>query len=135
MGGLILEERTTSRSTLLAHLAQLSSVAIFSCGFMVQQALVIDFAPTTVLLWQFLGASLIMWGICFVRHQLPPLNRRFGKTLLWGFMAPGAVLALSIHGGARTDGVSLALMWGLLPLIASALGYLILRENAHWSLA
>lgn len=94
-----------------------------------------DFAPTTVLLWQFLGAALIMWIICFARHQLPPLNLRFGKTLLWGFMAPGVVLILSIHGGARTDGVSLALMWGLLPLIVSALGYLMLRENAHWSLA
>ncbi len=102
---------------------------------MLQQTLVVDFAPTTVLLWQFFGATLIMWAICLARHQLPTLNRRFGKTLLWGIMAPGAVLALSIHGGARTDGVSLALMWGLLPLIASALGYLILRENAHWSLA
>lgn len=102
---------------------------------MVQQALAMDFAPTTVLLWQFLGAALIMWIICFARHQLPPLNLRFGKTLLWGFMAPGVVLILSIHGGARTDGVSLALMWGLLPLIVSALGYLMLRENAHWSLA
>lgn len=130
-----MEERTTKKSILLAHLAQLSSVAIFSCGFMVQQALAKEFAPTTVLLWQFLGAAIIMWIICFARHQLPPLNRRFGKTLLWGFMAPGVVLIFSIHGGARTDGVSLALMWGLLPLIASALGYLILRENAHWSLA
>jgi drug/metabolite transporter (DMT)-like permease len=135
LGGLILEERTTRRSILLAHLAQLSSVAVFSCGFMVQQALAIDTPPTTVLLWQFLGAAVIMWAICVASNQVPPLNRRLGKTLLWGLMAPGAVLALSINGGARTDGVSLALMWGLLPLMASALGYLILRENAHWSLA
>lgn len=130
-----MEERTTRRSILLAHLAQLSSVAVFSCGFMVQQALAIDTPPTTVLLWQFLGAAVIMWAICVASNQVPPLNRRLGKTLLWGLMAPGAVLALSINGGARTDGVSLALMWGLLPLMASALGYLILRENAHWSLA
>ncbi len=102
---------------------------------MVQQALAIDTPPTTVLLWQFLGATVIMWAICVARNQVPPLNRRLGKNLLWGLMAPGAVLALSINGGARTDGVSLALMWGLLPLMASALGYLILRENAHWSLA
>lgn len=102
---------------------------------MVQQALVKDFAATTVLLWQFLGAAVIMWLVCFARQQLPELNLRFGRTLLWGFMAPGMVLILSIHGGARTDGVSLALMWGLLPLIVATLGYLILRENAHWSLA
>lgn len=76
-----------------------------------------------------------MWIVCFARQQLPPFNQRFVKTLLWGFMAPGLVMILSIYGGARTGGVSLALMWGLLPLLASALGFLILRENAHWTLA
>lgn len=124
-----------SPQILLGHLAQLTSVTVFSCGFMVQKVLVTQYAPPTILLWQFLGAGLIMWGICAVRRSYPVPGKRLVFNLLWGAMAPGMVLILNIYGGARTDGVSLALMWGLLPLIVPVLGFLILKELPHWTLA
>ena len=108
----------TNRSILLAHLAQLVSVIIISVGFMVQKSLVREFAAPTILLWQFLGASLVMWLICLVRHYHRTVSRRFAFILLWGGMAPGLVMIFTIYGGARTDGVSLAVMWGLLPLLS-----------------
>tara|TARA_R110002124_G_scaffold131134_3_gene293208 strand:+ start:1087 stop:1998 length:912 start_codon:yes stop_codon:yes gene_type:complete len=125
----------TNRSILLAHLAQLVSVIIISVGFMVQKSLVREFAAPTILLWQFLGASLVMWLICLVRHYHRTVSRRFAFILLWGGMAPGLVMIFTIYGGARTDGVSLAVMWGLLPLLVPVLGFLLLNEKAHWSLA
>lgn len=125
---------TTSTRILLGHLAQLGSVVVFSCGFMVQKVLVTQYAAPTILLWQFLGAGLLMWIICAVRRILPVPGKRLVFTLLWGAMAPGLVMILNIFGGAKTDGVSLALMWGLLPLIVPVLGFVILKERPHWTL-
>lgn len=119
---------------MLGHLAQLGSVVVFSCGFMVQKLLVAEYAAPTVLLWQFLGAGLVMWAICAVRRILPVFGKRLVLTLLWGAMAPGLVMILNIFGGAKTDGVSLALVWGLLPLIVPVLGLLFLNERPHWTL-
>lgn len=119
---------------LLGHLAQLGSVTVFSCGFMVQKLLVTQYAAPTVLLWQFLGAALLMWIICAARRMLPAPGKRLVFNLLWGAMAPGFVMILNILGGAKTDGVSLALMWGLLPIIAPLLGFVFLKEYPHWTL-
>lgn len=119
---------------LLGHLAQLGSVVVFSCGFMVQKLLVTKYAAPTVLLWQFSGAGLLMWAICAVRRILPVFGKRLVMTLLWGAMAPGLVMILNIFGGAKTDGVSLALVWGLLPLIVPVFGLLFLNERPHWTL-
>ncbi|MFK8035634.1 MAG: DMT family transporter [Hyphomicrobiales bacterium] len=119
---------------LMGHLAQLGSVVIFSCGFMVQKSLLTDYSASKILLWQFLGACVVMWVICAFRQILPAFGKRFFLTILWGAMAPGLVMILNIYGGAKTDGVSLALMWGLLPLIVPVLGFLLLKERPHWTL-
>ncbi|MEP0522029.1 MAG: DMT family transporter [Hyphomicrobiales bacterium] len=124
----------TKPKRLLGHLAQLGSVVVFSCGFMVQKLLVTQYAAPTILFWQFLGAALVMWAICAVRRMLPMVGRRLLLTLVWGAMAPGLVMILNIVGGAKTDGVSLALMWGLLPLIAPLFGFFFLKEYPHWTL-
>lgn len=124
----------TARTIVFAHFAQLGSVIIMSVGFMVQKSLVREFAAPTILLWQFLGACAVMWLICIARHYYRPVSRRFGLVLLWGGMAPGLVMIFSIYGGARTDAVSLAVMWGLLPLLVPLLGLLMLSERAHWTL-
>lgn len=129
-----LDARTASTRKLLGHLAQLGSVAVFSCGFMVQKLLVTEYAAPTILLWQFLGAALFMWGVCAVQRIIPVLGKRVLLTLLWGAMAPGLVMILNIFGGAKTDGISLALMWGLLPLIVPLLGFLLIKERPHWTL-
>lgn len=128
------EVETEVPKKLLGHLAQLGSVVVFSCGFMVQKLLVTEYAPPTILLWQFLGAAVLMWLICAMRRILPTVGKRLLLTLLWGVMAPGVVMILNIFGGAKTDGVSLALMWGLLPLIVPLLGFILLKERPHWTL-
>lgn len=120
------------------HLAQFGSVVIMSSGFMVQKRLVMESHPLNVVFWQFVLASVLMWLlVLLLRPRLGPIrpvDSSFWKILAWGVMAPGGVMVFAILGAARTDGISLALLWGALPLIVPLLGVWLLKEHPHWSL-
>lgn len=120
-------------STTTGHLAQLVSITVWTVGLVVQKALTPGANAASILLLQFALAGALMWAGLAVLGRLPRPGRGMLLPLAWGVFAPGLVLTLSIAGAARTDGVSLALMWGLLPLLVPVLARLLLGEPLHWS--
>ena len=116
------------------HLAQITSVAAFGIGVMVQKDLATRYPPADILMLQFAASAGLMWIICWIMGYLPKRLSEAVPGFLWGFMAPGMVFLFSSHGAARTDGVSVALIWGLLPLVGPITGRLLLGERFHWSL-
>ena len=113
--------------------AALLSVLIWQAGLIVQKALAAGTNAGSLMLVQVGCAAVLMWAVLIVRRSLPPPGRRTVLNLAWGMMAPGLVFALGIAGAARTDGVSMALIWGILPLLGPFLARLILGEPLHWT--
>ncbi len=116
------------------HLAQIASVAAFSIGIMVQKDLTTRYPPADILMLQFAASAMLMWIICAVLGYLPKRLSEVVPGFLWGILAPGIVFLLSSTGASRTDGVSVALIWGIMPLIGPILARLLLGERFHWSL-
>jgi probable blue pigment (indigoidine) exporter len=119
--------------TIAGHLAQLVSISVWSVGLVVQKSLTPAAGPGGILAVQFLAAAGLLWAGLALRRALPPLAPASLLPVAWGMFAPGLVLILSIAGAARTDGVSLMLMWGLVPLLVPLLARLMLGEPLHWS--
>ena len=116
------------------HLAQIASVMAFSVGVMVQKDLATRYPPADILMLQFAASAMLMWIICAVLGYLPQRLSEAVPGFLWGFMSPGMVFLFSGYGASRTDGVSVALIWGILPLMGPIFGRLLLGERFHWSL-
>ena len=116
------------------HLAQIASVSSFSTGIMVQKALTERYPAADVVAQQFLAAALLMWAICWFLGYLPKRLPQALPGILWGCLTPGLVFLFASAGAERTDGVSVALIWGVLPLMGPFLGLLLLGERFHWSL-
>lgn len=118
----------------LGHLAQLASITVFTTGLIVQKRLVADHGFADVVAAQFVLAALVMWtGLLAAGVRRAAIGNPLGP-LAWGVMAPGLVLLFSAAGSRLTDGVSLSVVWGTLPLIVPLLGLAILKERFHWSL-
>lgn len=100
---------------------------------MVQKWLSPEASVGTILSMQFGAACIAMWcGLaCFGR--LPVYSIRNVLNVAWGLLAPGLALVLVAQGAARTDGVSVALISGILPVLGPILARLLLREPLHWS--
>lgn len=113
--------------------ASLLSVAVWQAGLIVQKLLAPGTNAGSLMLVQIGCAAVLMWAVLLARGRLPPLRLHTGLNVAWGMLAPGLVLGLSIAGGARTDGVSVALIWGFLPLLGPFLARLILGEPLHWT--
>jgi len=116
------------------HLAQITAVTVLSIGIIVQKHLAIRFPPADIVFVQFAVSAVIMWAACWVLGLLPKRMSEVVPGILWGFLMPGSVFLFTSAGAARTDGVSTALIWGLLPLLGPILARLILGERIHWSL-
>ena len=116
------------------HLAQIASVTAFSIGIMVQKGLTARYPAADVVALQFVLAALLMWVVCAQLGYLPKRLSQVLPGMAWGCLTPGLVFLFASAGAARTDGVSVALIWGLLPLIGPFLGRLLLGERFHWSL-
>jgi drug/metabolite transporter (DMT)-like permease len=113
--------------------AALLSVVVWQAGLILQKGLAPETNAGSLMLVQVGCAAVLMWAVLFARGQLPPLRLHTGLNVAWGVMAPGLVFGLGIAGAARTDGVSIALIWGFLPLLGPILARVILGEHLHWT--
>lgn len=113
--------------------ASLLSVVVWQTGLIIQKVLAPQTNAGSLMLVQVGFAAMLMWTVLLARGRLPPLRRHTGLNVAWGMMAPGLVFGLGIAGAARTDGVSIALIWGFLPLLGPFLARLILGEPLHWT--
>lgn len=119
----------------LGILAQFLSLVAWQSGLIVQKLLVTQSSVASIMLLQLGLACLVLWlGLAIFGRRLPPLNLRTATNLGWGLMAPGLVFALGIAGAVRTDGVSIALIWGLFPLVGPIIARLLIGEPSHWSI-
>ena len=129
---------TTSRPSgggeLTGHVAEIISVAAFAIGVMVQKDLAREFPAADVVALQFTLALGPMWLICVFLGVQPRRWSQVVPGLLWGCLTPGLVFLFASAGAARTDGVSVALIWSITPLIVPVLGRLFLSERFHWTL-
>jgi len=124
----------TFSGELTGHLAQIASVTGFSVGVQVQKDLVARYPPADILMLQFAASAAVMWIACAVLGILPKRLRDAVPGFFWGFLSPGFVFLFSSMGAERTDGVSVALIWGALPVIGPVAGRVLLGERFHWSL-
>src|SRR5690606_31785940 len=113
--------------------AALLSVVVWQAGLILQKDLAPETNAGSLMLVQIGCAAALMWTVLLLRRRLPPLRAHTGLNLAWGMVAPGLVFGLGIAGAARTDGVSMALIWGFLPLLGPLLARIILREPLHWT--
>ncbi|OJU35449.1 MAG: hypothetical protein BGN94_12665 [Rhizobiales bacterium 68-8] len=113
--------------------ASLLSVVVWQAGLIVQKVLAPQTNAGSLMLIQVGFAAVLMWAVLFMRGRLPPLRLHTGLNVAWGMMAPGLVFGLGIAGAARTDGISIALIWGFLPLLGPFLARLIPGEPLHWT--
>lgn len=125
--------RLTGRE-ITGHIAQVISTAGFAIGIMVQKDLTRYASATDIVALQ-LGLSLpLMWLACACLGQLPRRASEMIPGLLWGCLTPGLVFLFASSGATLTDGISIALIWGIAPLIVPFLGRLTLGERFHWTL-
>lgn len=113
--------------------ASLLTVLVWQSGLVVQKGLTTQTNAGSLMVVQIGCACVVMWAVLLARSGPPPCQRQTGLNLLWGMMAPGLVLGFGIAGAARTDAISMALLWGLFPLLGPLLARLILREPLHWT--
>lgn len=113
--------------------ACLTSVVIWQAGLIVQKAMVEGTNAPSLMLVQIGSATALMWTMLLAGGKLPPLGRGTVLNVAWGMLAPGVAVSLGIAGAARTDGVSIALIWGLFPLLGPFLSRIVLGESLHWT--
>lgn len=115
------------------HMAQILSISVWSTGLIVQKSLTDVANPASILMFQFTGAAVILWAGLALGGSLPRADRRALVSFLWGTMAPAMVLIFGLFGAERTDGVSVSLIWGLVPLLGPVLARLALKEPLPWT--
>ena len=113
--------------------ACLASVVIWQAGLILQKTMVEGTNAASLMLVQIGCATMIMWAALLCSGRRPALSRGTALNVTWGMLAPGAAIALGIAGAARIDGVSIALIWGLFPLLGPFLSRLVLGEPLHWT--
>ena len=116
------------------HLAQITAVTVLAIGIIVQKHLALRYPPADIVFIQFAVSAVIMWAACWALGLLPRRLAEIVPGVCWGFLMPGSVFLFTSAGAARTDGVSTALIWGLLPLLGPILARIFLGERIHWSL-
>lgn len=114
-------------------LAQFVSLSVWQTGLIVQKLLVAESDVQSVMLLQLGLASIVMLLALTIFTGVPQFNRRNAANLAWGLIAPGLVFAFGIAGAARTDGVSVVMIWGTFPLVGAITARLLIREPLHWT--
>lgn len=113
------------------HLAQIVAAFIWSAGVIVQKGLMADASVGSVLILQFAPSAAIFWLCLLAMGKAPRLAWSLLPIFAWGAVAPGFVLLLSAAGAAQSDGVTVAVMWGLVPILGPVLAHFILKEPLH----
>lgn len=117
-----------SGTGLAGHWAAICAVTFFSSALVVSKSLL-----ATVSVWQIFAGQLVVaaagvWLVILVTgHDARPRGLGWHMVGL-GVLAPGTVNFLNIVGMVRTDGVSVVIIWGLLPLMLPLLGRPVLGE-------
>ncbi len=114
-------------------LAALLSVVAWQSGLIVQKGLAASTNAGSLMLIQVGSAAALMWLALLLAGKRPAVNRQMALNVGWGLLAPGLVFGFGIAGAARTDGVSIALFWGILPLLGPFLARLLLGEELPWT--
>lgn len=117
----------------LGHAAQSVSTVAWATGLMAQKFLTTGANAASILLYQFTLAAALMWVALFLFNMRPSFSKDSLIRVIWGLLAPGAALIFSVLGAARTDGVSVALIYGFIPLIGPILAWRLLKEPLHFS--
>lgn len=117
-----------SETGLGGHWAAIFAVTFFSSALVVSKALL-----ATVSVWQIFAGQLVVAAVCIWLVILVTGHDARPRGLGWhmvglGVLAPGTVNFLNIIGTVRTDGVSVVIIWGLLPLMLPLLGRPVLGE-------
>jgi len=76
----------------------------------------------------------LAWIGLLMARSVPRLSWKLLPIVIWGSIAPGLVLVLSVAGAVRSDGLTVAVMWGLVPICGPLLARLFLKETLHWSI-
>ncbi len=110
------------------HWAAICAVSFFSSALVVSKGLLASVSVWQVFAGQLVVAAVCVWLVVLVTgHDARPRGLGWHMVGL-GVLAPGMVNLLNIVGTARTDGVSVVIIWGLLPLMLPLLGRPILGE-------
>ncbi len=121
---------THDHGAISGHLAALASAAVYAVGLIGQKVLAADFSIASVALWQFGTAAIVLWAITLATDGLRgPSVRSFVLPLIWGVVAPGASLMINMLASRHTDGVTMMLVWGFLPLVAPLISPLLIGER------
>lgn len=115
---------------MLARLAPVLFVLIWSTGFIVARAMTPHAAPELVLLARMALTTAVLGGVAAMTGQAWPAPRRLGLHLVAGALLNGAYLCLSWWAVARgmPAGV-MSLLGASQPLIVAVLSFLLLRER------
>ena len=120
----------SDRGPLTGHAAMIGSVSLYAVGLILQKQLVGSVPFPLIAFWQFGLAAVLLWTLTLSiapRLKLKPANILAG--LAWGMIAPGGSLMVNMIGARHTDGVTMMLIWGLLPLVAPLIGPLVIGER------
>lgn len=126
-------ENEMAQNAPLGHIAQSVSTVAWATGLMAQKHLTTNANAASILLCQFALAAATMWLALIALGMRPDFSKNSVVRVVWGLLAPGAALIFSVLGAARTDGVSVALIYGFIPLIGPILAWRLLKEPLHFS--
>ncbi len=120
----------SDRGSPAGHLAMVGSVSVYAIGLVVQKQLALTVPFAQIAFWQFGIAAMVLWTLSLATSpglKLKPLHLIAG--LVWGMIAPGASLMINMIGARSTDGVTMMMIWGLLPLVAPLIGPIVIGER------
>jgi drug/metabolite transporter (DMT)-like permease len=120
---------TDTRANTRGHLAQIIAVHCWSLGMVLLKPVSDAWSPILVVATQMSVAAVVLWLIRWAMGDIRDVPAGAWRFFIMGAGAPGIAFILNVLGLARTDVVSMAILWGLLPLITPVLGGLLLRER------
>lgn len=120
----------SDRGSPAGHLAMVGSVSVYAVGLILQKQLSVTVPFALIAFWQFSIAAVVLWTISLTFSsdlRLKPVHLVFG--LGWGMIAPGGALMINMIGASTTDGVTMMMIWGLLPLVAPLISPFLIGER------
>ncbi len=120
----------SDRGAPAGHVAMASSVGIYAIGIVLQKQLALTLPFALIAFWQFSISAAVLWALSLsISRQLGLKTTHLIAGLVWGVIAPGASLMINMVGARTTDGVTMMMIWGLLPLVAPLIGPLFIGER------
>lgn len=120
----------SDRGAPAGHVAMASSVGIYAIGIVLQKQLALTVPFALIAFWQFSVSATVLWALSLsISRNLELKTVHLLAGLAWGMIAPGASLMINMVGSRTTDGVTMMMIWGLLPLVAPLIGPLLIGER------